>query len=136
MEFKARIEAKLRRIQRTHTTEDILKRGPLQFILSKQLAIAEENGKPIQLNLTPIEFKLLFHLARSEGHIYSRQQLLDSVWGKGVHVFDRTVDTHISALRKKLGSFSKHIESVPGTGYKFSLIPSKSVPKSVAKRAA
>lgn len=71
--------------------------------------------------LTPNEFRLLRSLLSSEGKLVSRQELLSSGWGRDVHVLERTVDRHISALRRKLGDRGSSIESVPGQGYRWIL---------------
>ncbi|RYZ78707.1 MAG: winged helix family transcriptional regulator, partial [Proteobacteria bacterium] len=51
--------------------------------------------------------------------VLSREQLIDSVWGDSVYIEDRSVDRHISSIRKKLGSCSSYIRTVPGLGYQF-----------------
>lgn len=78
------------------------------------------HGQP--LSLGPTEFRLLaFFMAHAE-RAYSRQQLLDQVWGSGVYVEDRTVDVHIRRLRKSLEphGFAGLLQTVRGTGYRFS----------------
>ena len=74
------------------------------------------DGNPV--NLTPTEFELLRQLLTSRGKVLSRQQLMDAVWA-GVVVTDRTVDVHITRLRKKLGVYANNIVSRPGFGYVF-----------------
>ena len=74
------------------------------------------------LNLTPIEYDLLTCLARSAGRVLSRDQLLDAVAGRDYEVFDRSVDVHISSLRRKLGEAPrnpKYIQTVRSAGYMF-----------------
>lgn len=63
------------------------------------------------------EFELLSLLAANRGRVYSREVLLDTVWGSNVHVVDRTVDVHIRKIREKLGDDC--IETVKGVGYRF-----------------
>ena len=74
------------------------------------------DGNPV--NLTPTEFELLRQLLSNRGKVLSRQQLMDTVW-VGVVVTDRTVDVHITRLRKKLGVYANNIVSRPGFGYVF-----------------
>ena len=74
------------------------------------------DGQPA--NLTRTEFDLLCLLLSNRGQVLSRQQLMDSIW-EGVIVSDRTVDVHITRLRKKLGSYASHIVSRQGFGYIF-----------------
>ncbi len=77
-------------------------------------------GKPI--DLTYIQFKLLYLLASRRMSVFSRKEILDRVWGKKVYVTNRTVDVHIKRLREKLGEYkypSQYIETIHGTGYRF-----------------
>ena len=71
--------------------------------------------------MTPIEFKLLTLLLSAPNRVFSRDEILDVIWGKNLHVYSRSVDTHISKLRKKLSPDANYIESVHGTGYKLRL---------------
>lgn len=77
----------------------------------------------VQVSLTATEFALLRLLAGNPGRVFSREFLLEEVWGDEVAVFDRTIDSHIQRLRKKLGgagSAGDLIETVWGVGYRFS----------------
>lgn len=77
-------------------------------------------GKPI--DLTYIQFKLLYLLASRRMNVFSRKEILEKVWGKKVFVTNRTVDVHIKRLREKLGEYkypSQYIETIHGTGYRF-----------------
>jgi DNA-binding response OmpR family regulator len=126
IEFRARIEARIRRILRSQKDETLLIRGDIQIDLTTQRASVSStfSGQPGQdLELTGREFKLLCHMARHEGTIFSRSQLIAAVWGSAVHVLDRTVDTHVYTLRKKLGAHSNYIESVVGAGYRLTTTP-------------
>jgi two-component system phosphate regulon response regulator PhoB len=75
------------------------------------------NGDPIELTFT--EFGILHALARRPGWVFTRYQLVDSVRGEAYAVTERSIDVHIAALRKKLGSASGYIETVRGVGYRF-----------------
>jgi len=70
------------------------------------------------VNLTPLEFRLVTLLMENRGHVMERDKLLDRVWGYGVGVTTRTVDTHITRLRFKLGEAGSSIETVRGFGYR------------------
>ncbi|NLH48352.1 MAG: winged helix-turn-helix transcriptional regulator, partial [Myxococcales bacterium] len=77
-------------------------------------------GSPLEL--TPIEYDLLLTLARAAGRVLSRDQLLDAVAGREYEVFDRSIDVHISYLRRKLGDDPKsptYIKTVRAAGYLF-----------------
>lgn len=74
------------------------------------------------LNLTPIEYELLIRLAQARGRVLTRDQLLDAVAGRSYEVFDRSVDVHISSLRRKLGEDPRNstfIQTVRAVGYMF-----------------
>ncbi len=74
------------------------------------------------MQLTATEFALLHLLASNPGRVFSREFLLEEVWGDDVAVFDRTIDSHIQRLRKKLGGTDSPgdlIETVWGVGYRF-----------------
>jgi DNA-binding response OmpR family regulator len=72
------------------------------------------------IDLTPKELDLLYLLASSPGRAFSRDYLMEKVWGYESGGFDRTVDTHVLRLRKKLGPMGERIETVWSVGYKFS----------------
>jgi DNA-binding response OmpR family regulator len=74
------------------------------------------------LELTAKEFDLLLHFARHPGHVFSRSQLLDRVWGYGHDGYEHTVNSHINRLRSKLEpdpSRPRYIQTVWGVGYRF-----------------
>ena len=77
----------------------------------------EVDGEAVAL--TPKEYDLISFLARNPNRVFSREQLLDSVWGYDYTGDTRTVDTHIKMLRERLGGYRKYIVTVWGTGYKF-----------------
>lgn len=70
-----------------------------------------------EMDLTPIEYKLLNLMVESKNKVFSRDELLDKVWGYEFAAETRSVDIHIQRLRKKLGAWSNHIRTVYGIGY-------------------
>ena len=80
----------------------------------------EVKGEKVEL--APTEFRLLQFFMSHPDRVYSREQLLDHVWGRGVYVEERTVDVHIRRLRKALGPVNceNYIQTVRGAGYRFS----------------
>jgi len=72
----------------------------------------------IEVDLTATEFRLLETLLRHPGRVFSRDQLLDRVWGITAEVTTRTVDTHINRLRDRLGAQAEQVETVRGVGYR------------------
>ena len=74
------------------------------------------NGSVIDLTAT--EFKILSLFAHSPGRVFTRSILMDAVWGQEYYGIERTMDTHVSRLRRKLGQFGERIETVHGVGYR------------------
>ena len=70
------------------------------------------------IDLTATEFKLITLFARSPGRVFNRDILMDVIWGQEYYGIDRTVDTHVSRLRRKVGDLGKQIETVYGVGYR------------------
>jgi DNA-binding response OmpR family regulator len=118
-EFVARVRAIMRRSSIPSARPPaVLYRGPLVIELESQRALLAGH----ELVLSRKEFGLLRELALSPGRNFSRQQLLDTVWGTDVFVDERTVDVHMSWLRSKLrraGGAEGMIRTVYGTGYRF-----------------
>jgi two-component system alkaline phosphatase synthesis response regulator PhoP len=65
------------------------------------------------------EFQLLHFLISNRGKVYSREILLNQLWGENIYVVDRTVDVHVAKVREKLGEYSDYIETIKGLGYRF-----------------
>ena len=114
-ELILRIKAILRRGHPEESAKDIIKRGDL--VIDNLKHIVTINSKEIEL--TPMEFKLLLTLIERNGRIQSRKRLLSDVWDINADIYTRTVDTHIKRLRAKLGKIGKLIETVRGLGYRF-----------------
>jgi DNA-binding response OmpR family regulator len=119
LELKARIESRLKKIQIRKETNLILKWKEIEIDKNKQIVKVFEKHDSYEVNLTALEFKLLCYLAEKPGFVFPRDKVLNDIWGTDVYIYPRSVDTHISKLRKKLGSVSEIIESVHGSGYKF-----------------
>ncbi len=113
-ELVARIKAVIRREERKHDSKIIRIGNFLEMDLERYSCSA--GGKKIEL--TGAEFQILYLLASKPGWVYSRDAILDHLWGKEKYVVDRTVDVHIRHLRQKLGTNGGIIKSVRGVGYK------------------
>jgi DNA-binding response OmpR family regulator len=120
-EFRSRVKAVLRRAAQSRSDEgdeEALEDGELRIDFDKrQVTLAER-----QVQLTYVEFEILAALARSPGRVYSRQTLLERVWGDSAYRDPRTVDVHIRHLREKLESDPRHPElifTMRGVGYRF-----------------
>ena len=115
-EVAARVRSIIRRID-TSTSKKI-KVKDIEIDLDEHKV--KKSGKPI--DLTYIQFKLLYLLASRRDNVFSRKEILERVWGRKVYVTNRTVDVHIKRLREKLGEYkypSQYIETIHGTGYRF-----------------
>ncbi|MCP4294203.1 MAG: response regulator transcription factor [Proteobacteria bacterium] len=120
-ELLARLRAVTRRYQKSderQKNEPPIIRGELQIHYdSREVRL----GRAL-ISLTPIEFDLLFALVKAEGRVLSRDQLLDVAMGRDYDVFDRSIDVHISSLRRKLGDNPKkplYVKTIRATGYMF-----------------
>lgn len=115
LELLARVHARLR--VSGPSNGNILEREDLKLELTSQkLSLVNDQGEN-EILLTPIEFKILYQLAKEEGAVRSRNDLLESVWGKNQNVIDRTVDQHISKLRKKIEGSKLTVKSLHKKGY-------------------
>jgi two-component system alkaline phosphatase synthesis response regulator PhoP len=119
IELKARVDARLRRCDLEKIRSDVIRLGDIEVNKAIQKAYVYKDNKPVEIDLTPIEFKILLHLSKDTGKVSSRDEILNSVWGDSINVVNRSVDTHMSKLRKKLGSRANLITSVHGAGYRF-----------------
>jgi DNA-binding response OmpR family regulator len=99
--FKARIESRLKQLQQKKEKQMVINKGNLRLSVPLQKVSILNDGIENQIDLTPVEFKLLFHFLRYEDYILTREQLLKAVWGNTSEVLDRTIDMHVSNLRKK-----------------------------------
>ena len=120
-ELAARMRAVLRRSspdENSVEADEVLARGDIEINLTTYEVSV--NYQP--LNLTPTEYKILVTLAQKPGRVYSRLQLMDSVMGEAFINYDRSIDTHVSNLRKKVEKDPTHpryIHTVYGIGYRF-----------------
>jgi two-component system, OmpR family, phosphate regulon response regulator PhoB len=117
-ELIARIRAVLRRI-RPGLADDRVGHGDIQ--IDRVAHRVKRSGKEVHLG--PTEFRLLDHFMRHPGRVFSREQLLDAVWGSDVYVEARTVDVHVGRLRKALdvGESANPIRTVRSAGYSLDL---------------
>ena len=111
-ELLARVRALLRRAK-PRQAASLLSAGDIE--LDRETRRVRRAGR--ELHLGPTEFKLLEFLMQSPGRVYSREQLLDGVWGREVYIDERTVDVHVGQLRKKLGE-ALPLATVWGVGYR------------------
>ena len=117
-ELVARVKALLRRseFKDNNNKDDILNIDDSVFIDLKKYEVYDNNKN--QIRLTKTEFKLLTILVGKRGWVFSRDSLLDKIWGEEKYVIDRTIDVHVKNLREKLGEVGKMIKNIRGVGYK------------------
>ena len=118
-ELVARVKVVLKRYKQAASTSS------KKIILGDFLSIDPEKFEVLvedeKIHLTSTEFLILKILAEKQGWVFSREKILDLLWGDEKDVFDRTVDVHIKNLRDKLGTAGKLIKNIRGVGYKLEL---------------
>lgn len=116
-ELMARMRAVFRRVAPTVLDEPLEVEGLKLDPVSHRISVDDKG-----VDMGPTEFKLLHFFMTHPERVYSREQLLDHVWGTNVYVEDRTVDVHIRRLRKALTEYGyeRLIQTVRGVGYRFS----------------
>lgn len=117
-ELVARVRAVLRRQERAVLKDEVVRAGGLR--LDPQTQEVAVGGRAVELSA--LEFKLLHFLASNPKRIFSRDRLLDAVWGRDHFVTPRTVDVHIRRLREKIEEEAerpRYIQTVRGSGYRF-----------------
>ena len=115
-ELVLRIKAVLKRVKPKH---DQIKLGDFRLLISQRCFFIKDQ----LIDLTPIEFELMRLLIENRKIVFSREQLLNSVWNLNFEGDSRTVDIHIQRLRKKLGDYKDVIKTIYGVGYKLDVDP-------------
>ena len=112
-ELVARIKAVLRRTAGPPEGSRVRQVGAIALDVERRSVRVGDSP----VSLTPTEFDLLAHLMSRPGRVYSREELLASVWGYAAHAGTRTVDVHVAQVRAKLGGYGGLIRTVRGVGY-------------------
>ena len=113
-ELVSRVQAVLRRMEMRSATQSIEIGKVLSIDLEGHRVLVEGH----EIELTSTEFKILALLALNRGRVYTRDQILDHLWGQEKVVVDRTIDVHIRNLREKLGKAAALVKNIRGVGYK------------------
>ncbi len=124
-EIVARVRAVLRRASKAAAAPNGGPAAAVPLSVDEATRRATVNGKP--LDLTRVEFDLLACLLAAPGRVFTRAQLIDKVWGDGFAITDRTIDSHVKGLRRKVsdaGGAAGLVETVRGVGYRVSDRPS------------
>jgi two-component system alkaline phosphatase synthesis response regulator PhoP len=111
----SQVKALLRGSSRYDTPPDLLRIMDLE--IDRDRYVVRRTGTDVSIRLARKEFDLLYFFASRPGKVFSRQDLLDRVWGRDVYVVDRTVDVHVRKIREKIGDH--YIETIKGVGYRF-----------------
>jgi two-component system alkaline phosphatase synthesis response regulator PhoP len=115
-ELTARVKAVLKRAQNdTVKMDPFLKYGEIELDTIRKRLIIDED----RIELTRKEYEILKVLLNNQGKVFSREELLNLVWGKDVIVSERTVDVNITRLRSKLGNKGQYLKNKTGYGYYF-----------------
>jgi two-component system phosphate regulon response regulator PhoB len=118
--LKARIKAILRRGMINEKSEDrVLTIGDL--VMNQREHVVSCQGQKVDLTIS--EFKLLSSMMINYGRVMTRKELIQQIQGEGINVIDRSIDTHMVGLRKKLGPCSDLVKTVRGVGYKIQVEP-------------
>lgn len=118
-ELRLRIRAKLKHIKDENRSSVFL--PGFEIDIDRQRVRHHDSG--VCLELTRIEFKLLVYFSARIDHVISRRQVLEAVWPDNLNISDRTVDSHLSNLRKKIEGFGVTIKAVHGVGYRVTVNP-------------
>lgn len=120
-ELRVRVEAKLRWSASKAVENSIINFEDLSIDSEKMsLDIISPNGTRETVNLTPLEFKLLKLLLSRPDQVFTREVIIDRIWGTGKYITERTIDAHISHIRNKISNSKATIATVLGSGYKIS----------------
>ena len=115
-ELMMRINAVLLRSKRTKKVDgDVVKYNEL--VIDQEARIVYINKQ--RIDMTPKEYNLLLYLMKNQNVAVTREQLLTNIWGYEFFGDDRTLDTHMKLLRKKIGEYGKNIITIRGVGYRF-----------------
>lgn len=118
-ELRARIEAKVRWSASRSVENSILNFEDLSVDSERMtLDIVANNGVRESINLTPLEFKILKLLLSRPDQVFTREIIIDRIWGVGKSITERTIDAHISHIRNKIVNSKVTIKTVLGSGYK------------------
>lgn len=126
-EIVARVRAVLRRLRQSEEAEQVPQPACEWLRVDPVTRRARVGHNPLEL--TRVEFDLLASLLERPGQVFTRNQLIDRVWGDGYAITDRTVDSHVKSLRRKVGDAGGApglIETVRGVGYRVSDAPPRS----------
>ena len=112
---KSKVKALFRRIDRSEDKNDLISTNGIEINRASYTVLV--NGKEVRFLRK--EFELLHFLMERAGTVFSREQLLENVWGEDTYFVERTIDVHITKIRKKIAPYTSMIQTIAGVGYKF-----------------
>lgn len=121
-ELKIRVETRIKRNQVAKDHESIFIIGNMSINHLEQKTIIQKDNTDHVIELTTTEFKILSYLCKHKDQVISREQIINSAWKHGFNVSDRTIDSHISRIRKKIADSDHNIQAIQGVGYKIALV--------------
>ena len=131
-ELKARVKVRIKQSMARREQVSIYEIQGLKIDFLGHRVFIEDK----EIAFSALEFKLLSFFVRNPDRVLSREKILNNVWGVDTFVTDRVVDSHIRSIRKKLGAYKDHIESIYGEGYRFNPLSISSVaPREKAEAA-
>jgi DNA-binding response OmpR family regulator len=123
IELKLRIEAKIRKISGQYNPSETYKIEDLTVNVPEQRLYRESKGVREAINFTSLEFRIFVFFSKNNNKAISREEIIQQIWGNKVHITDRSVDAHVAHIRKKILTSRVKIETVFGTGYKLTTLP-------------
>ena len=114
-ELMMRVKVVTSRVRTTEGQADIFEYEGLEINFTARTVSIDGD----RIDLSPKEYDLLFYLVKNRGIALTRDKLLSDIWGYDFYGVDRTLDTHIKLLRKKLGNYASCIVTLRGVGYRF-----------------
>jgi len=121
LEMKLRVEARIKKGIDNAQSANSISIGNLNIDLASHHIRIQLENETRTVELSSKEFGILTFLARVPNKIKSREQIIEAVWGNGIHLSDRTIDSHVSRLRKKLLGTNVRLEAVTQVGYRIAL---------------
>ncbi len=115
----ARVSSNINKFYKRARMFSLHEESLIEVDLENSKIMIHSNKSLTNITLTPIEFKIFFLLYKNRGTVFSRKELVSSIWGESYHIDNRIVDKHMSSLRYKLKPFDKVIKTVPKSGYLF-----------------
>ncbi len=119
IELKIRVESKIKNNSRSKEALPLTIIENLTINSIERVVTLTKDNTSKNVELTATEFRILNYFANNKEHVIEREQLISAIWNYGCHISDRTIDSHISRIRKKINESNYSIFAVQKVGYKF-----------------